>query len=360
MASALTQSGIVTTTDMEQRDPRTAEETRAAQDGFTYHGGHLGAARLAFAAAPEPWIDLSTGINGEPYPVGPIDPAAWARLPEPPALEALCAAAARAYGADPADVVAAPGTQALIQLLPRLMPAARVGVLGPTYAEHARAWRDAGASVETVADPDDLGQFDVAVVVNPNNPDGRVLTPAHLLAAAPRNGLLIVDEAFADLMPEGTSLVPHRPGRGVVVLRSFGKTYGLAGVRLGFAVASPTVAATIRSGLGPWAVSGPAIEIGTRALDDHVWRREARTRLDAQAARLDACLGAAGATVIGGTPLFRLAEVDDGAGWFHHLARHGILVRPFAERPRWLRLGIPAQPWQWDRLALALESRRAG
>ena len=197
-----------------------------------------------------------------------------------------------------------------------------------------------------------------AVVVNPNNPDGRALTPAQVLAMAPRGGLLVVDEAFADLMPEGLSLVPHLPGRGIVVLRSFGKAYGLAGLRLGFAVASPDLAPRIRSALGPWAVSGPAIEIGTRALDDRVWLQDARTRLLAGAARLDAGLSAAGARIVGGTPLFRLAEVDDGPGWFRHLARHGILVRPFAERPHWLRLGIPTQAWQWDRLAIALERRQ--
>ena len=325
----------------------------AAGSRFTYHGGDLGAARTAFPAVPEPWIDLSTGINAHPYPVAPLDPALWTALPEPGAVAGLEAAAARAYGTIPERVVAAPGTQALIQWLPHLAPARRVGVLGWTYREHARCWAASGADVAIVQDLDALARCDVAVVVNPNNPDGRLVAAADLAALAGRVGLLVVDEAFMDVMPPGWSLAPTLPDR-TIVLRSFGKTYGLAGLRLGFAIASGALAVSLRRAVGPWAVSGPAIAIGCLAFDDLPWLDTTRRRLAAAAGRLDALLKARGATIVGGTPMFRLAEVDDAGRWFACLARAGILVRPFVERPRCLRFGLPHEEPQWERLAAAL------
>ena len=339
------QSGIVTDSDMVWGD--------AAGSRFTYHGGDLGAARTAFPAAPEPWIDLSTGINADSYPVPPLDPALWTALPEPGAVAGLEAAAARAYGTRSERVVAAPGTQALIQCLPHLAPARRVGILGTTYGEHANRWASAGAEVSTVQDLDALAGFDVAVVVNPNNPDGRLVAVTDLAALACRVGLLVVDEAFMDVMPPGLSLAPMLPDR-TIVLRSFGKTYGLAGLRLGFAIASGALAVSLRRAVGPWAVSGPAIAIGCQAFDDMPWLGRTRRRLAAAAGRLDHLLAARGATVVGGTPLFRLADVDDAGRWFACLARAGILVRPFVERPRCLRFGLPHEEPQWVRLAAAL------
>jgi cobalamin biosynthetic protein CobC len=215
-----------------------------SQDGaatsLRYHGGNLVAARRLFPDAQLPWIDLSTGINPVPYPVDEISEAAWTRLPNVAALEQMARAAYHAgWGT---DAVAAPGTQALIQWLPRVFPARRVGILGFTYSEHAAVWRSAGAEVVTVNTLADLATFDVGVVVNPNNPDGRVC-PAGALAEvsaalARRGGRLIVDEAFMDLHGQHDSVVPTLPA-GAVVLRSFGKAYGLAGLRLGFALGSP-------------------------------------------------------------------------------------------------------------------------
>ena len=330
------------------------EDRTGATKRFTYHGGDLAAARAAFPEAPQPWIDLSTGINGRPYPVGSFDPDGLHRLPEPAAILALEAAAARAYGAHGSRVIAAPGTQALIQWLPRLFPARRVGILGFSYAEHSRAWDRAGAHVDICGRVEDLEGYEVAVVVNPNNPDGRLVAPEQLLHLGTKVGLLVVDEAFADALPQTASLVPLRPERGTIVLRSFGKFFGLAGLRLGFAVASPDLGPTLRDALGPWAVSGPAIELGCRALADAEWRADTAARLAREAERLDALVAGAGAAILGGTTLFRLAQVSHGSAWFEHLGRAGILVRPFAEHPSWLRFGIPAADWQWDRLAEAL------
>lgn len=326
-----------------------------------YHGGNINAARRLFPDAPEPWIDLSTGINPVPYPIGGLSPSAWSRLPEPADLAALEAAAGAAYGAGSATyIVAAPGTQALIQWLPRLFPARRVGVLGFTYQEHATCWRDAGAEVATVHAAADLVNFDIAIVVNPNNPDGRTVAPAGLAEVgavlARRGGRLIVDEAFMDLMEPGASMVPRIPAPGVIVLRSFGKTYGLAGVRLGFAIGSADDCMLLRRAIGPWAVSGPAIAIGRQALADHTWRVRTAVRLRDDADRLDRLLRRGGFEAAGGTILFRLARHSDIPAAFEHLCRAGLLTRPFEAKPDWLRFGIPHAPMEWQRLEEALVS----
>ena len=330
-----------------------------------YHGGNINAARTLYPDAPEPWIDLSTGINPVPYPVGTTEPSAWSRLPEAADLAALEAAARVVYGARPdAGIVAAPGTQALIQWLPRLFPARRVGVLGFTYQEHATCWREAGAAISTVTALPDLAAFDIGIVVNPNNPDGRMVSPEDLAAVASclarRGGRLVVDEAFMDLIGRQDSLVPHLPAAGAIVLRSFGKAYGLAGVRLGFAAGSPEDCERLRQAMGPWAVSGPAIDIGRRALADETWRAETATRLHHEAGRLDALLLAAGFDVVGGTPLFRLGRRSGAGEVFGHLCRAGILTRPFQARPDWLRFGSPGAAAEWERLRTALRDHAAG
>jgi cobalamin biosynthetic protein CobC len=329
-------------------------------DELRYHGGNINLARQRFPDAPLPWLDLSTGINPVPYPVGEISRVAWTRLPEPRAVAALEAAAGAAYGAGPeAEVVAGPGTQALIQWLSRIFPARRVGILGMTYGEHAACWRAARAEVATVNHPDDLTAFDVGVVVNPNNPDGRCYARSMLVEIARsmnhKGGLLIVDEAFMDAAGSRESLVPVLPDAGTVVLRSFGKIYGLAGVRLGFAVTSPYLAVPLRQAIGPWAVSGPAIEVGRGALSDKEWLGRTVARLGCEAARLDRLLQEAGFAIIGGTPLFRLAARPDAGAWFERLCRAGILTRPFIARPNWLRFGIPHGREQWQRLTTALD-----
>ncbi len=311
-------------------------------DEVLEHGGTLAALRRAWPGAATPWLDLSTGINPVPYPVPPLPPGCLERLPEPEDVLALEAAAARAYGvADPARVVAAPGTELLIDLLPRLFPARTVRVIGPTYAEHSRAWARAGATESADAR--------TVVLCNPNNPDGMRRTPDEVLALADRD-LLVVDEAFADL-EDGPLSVAATDHPATVVLRSFGKTYGLAGVRLGFAVSSRARAAIIRAALGPWAVSGPAIAIGTVALADAAWLAATRARLTAETVRLDAVL-AGRVRVIGGTRLFRLTETDDAAALHARLASRGIAVRKFAGHPRWLRFGQPGAGL--ERLADAL------
>jgi cobalamin biosynthesis protein CobC len=316
------------------------------------HGGDLGAIRRRFPEAPQPWIDLSTGINPVAYPMGQLPPESWARLPTREALQALLGAAARRYGvADLATIVAAPGTQVLIQLLPRLMPTSRVAIVGPTYAEHQLCWRRAGHDVAVVPDIAEAAGADIVVVVNPDNPTGRLVAPQALRAV--ETALLVVDEAFIDLLPTEASLAGELPAN-TVVLRSFGKTYGLAGVRLGFAVAPARFARRLRDELGPWAVSGPTLEIGRLALADDAWLQVAATRLTKDQARLDALLIEAGFTILGGTTLFRLGEHGDARRMIDLLGQQGIHVRAFEHQPAWLRFGLPANEEEFRRLATAL------
>ena len=331
----------------------------AALGELSYHGGNLGAARRLFPGAPEPWIDLSTGVNPHPYPLPPLAPECWARLPEPDDLAALEVIAARRYGAGAAQTIAASGSQAIIQMLARLYPARRVGILGFSYGGHERAWRAAGASVETVDDIDGLTTFDVAIVVNPNNPDGRLADRRALAALqramAARGGMLVVDEAFMDIDRRGQSLIPILPAHRTIALRSFGKTYGLAGLRLGFAIASDDLVAPLRAALGPWPVNGLAIAIGRAALADESWLDRTRLRLEHDAARLDNLFAERGFDVLGGATLFRLYRHDDAQILLVNLMRRGILARPFAAFPDRLRFGLPGVPEAWRRLESALQ-----
>ncbi|MBA1156713.1 threonine-phosphate decarboxylase CobD [Microvirga mediterraneensis] len=323
-----------------------------------WHGGDLEEARRLFPDAPEPWIDLSTGINPIAYPMPPLPARLFERLPSPADHHDLEAAAAEAYGAaDPAMVVGAPGTQVLISLLPALRPRSRIAILGPTYAEHAHAWRGAGHEVAEVASVGGAGEADVVVVVNPNNPDGRMLRRGALLEQAEhlrrRGGWLLVDEAFADFDGDET-LVPVLPDN-AIALRSFGKTYGLAGVRLGFAVAATDVAAMLRTALGPWSVSGPALEVGRLALRDRAWRKANHEARAEDASRLDALLSPLADRAPAGTILYRLMESSRAPDLFSHLGRHGIWVRRFQHDHRLLRFGLPGSAESWRRLATALE-----
>ena len=322
-----------------------------------WHGGDLDEARRLFPRAPEPWIDLSTGINPIAYPVPPLPASLFARLPSPADHRDLEAAAAEAYGAqDAAIVVAAPGTQVLISLLPHLRPRSRVAILGPTYAEHAHSWRQAGHEVVDVEAQDRLGGADVAVVVNPNNPDGRLIDRTNLLHLAedlrPQGGWLVVDEAFADFNP-GESLVPVMPSN-AIVLRSFGKTYGLAGLRIGFALAPEPIAKALRSALGPWAVSGPAIEAGQKALRDRDWLEAARRARTDDARRLDALLEPVAEAPLRGTILYRLLESPRADELFRVLGEHGVWVRRFQYSPHLLRFGLPSTEAEWERLTRVL------
>jgi cobalamin biosynthetic protein CobC len=322
---------------------------------MTDHGGNLDVAVRRFGGRLEDWIDLSTGINRQPYPVGKLPPRAWAALPSRAEIEALHEAARSAYETN-APVLAVAGAQAAIQMLPALARPGRARILAPTYNEYAPILTAAGWQVAEAGDLDALDGADLAVVVNPNNPDGRQHDPKRLPALASRVKRLVVDESFADAMP-GVSLAAEAGRPGLLILRSFGKFYGLAGLRLGFVIGCEADVATLAAAAGPWPISGAAIEIGRRALLDRAWADETRARLTHEAGRLDMLAQSASWRLVGGTPLFRLYETEDAALAQERLASAKIWSRIFDGKPNWLRLGLPGDEPEWTRLAAALSAR---
>jgi len=319
------------------------------------HGGNLDLACKLFGGRAEDWIDLSTGINRQPYPVGELPMRSWTTLPSRADIETLHAAARSAYGT-PAPVLAVAGAQAAIQSLPWLAPPGRARILAPTYNEYAPTLKAASWQVEEVGDLNAVAGADLAVVVNPNNPDGRQHDRAALLALTSRVGRIVIDESFADALPD-VSLASDAGRTGLLVLRSFGKFYGLAGLRLGFVLGNEADVTALSAMAGPWPISGAAIEIGRRGLLDRAWAEATRVRLASEAARLDDLARGAGWTLVGGTPLFRLYETGDAVAAQERLARAKIWSRIFGSKPGWLRLGLPGDEIEWTRVAAALSAR---
>ncbi|MBT0955859.1 threonine-phosphate decarboxylase [Alphaproteobacteria bacterium KMM 3653] len=314
------------------------------------HGGNMDNAMAKYGGGP--WIDLSTGINRVPYPVEGLDPDVWTSLPTQTAMNALLAAARAAYETQ-APIVALSGAQAAIQLMPRLAPPGRAAILGPTYNEHAAALAAEGWEVSQVAELSDLQGADMAVVVNPNNPVGQHHAPQDLLNLLPNVGRLVVDESFADPVPE-FSLAPRAGQDGLIILRSFGKFYGLAGLRLGFALGSAQDIEALRTMAGPWAVNGPALAVAAQALNDAEWADTTRTRLIMDAARMDEIAVQAGWSLVGGTTLFRTYSTPHAAAIQTHLAKAAIWSRIFPYSEHWVRLGLPGNAAEWAVLETAL------
>ena len=313
------------------------------------HGGNLDAALARFGGTN--WIDLSTGINRQPYQVPSLPAHVWTDLPRASATAALTAAAQAAFGTR-APVLVLAGAQAAIQLVPRLFAPGRAAVLTPTYNEHAASLRAAGWQVTETNRLEGLAGADLAVVVNPNNPDGRAQSRADLLTLAGQVGCLLVDESFIEATPELS--LADAAGAGVIVLRSFGKFWGLAGLRLGFVLGDPAHIARLSDMAGPWPVSGAALELGRIALADVDWRAATIRRLKVEAQQMDDLATAAGWQLVGGTALFRTYATPDAATAQSALAQSRIWSRIFPYSAQWIRLGLPGTPAEWARLTQAL------
>ena len=306
------------------------------------HGGRLREAAQRWRIPQADWLDLSTGIAPWPYPLPAPPTAVWQRLPEE--NDGLEEAARAYYGSD--HLLMLPGSQAAIQCLPALSPPGRVAMPAPLYSEHAAAWQ---AANHTIVGWDE--DADYAVLCNPNNPTGAILAPEALIGRARNVRLLVVDEAFIDAEPlaslAGTT-------ENIVVLRSLGKFFGLAGARLGCASGPPAVLERLAARLGPWAVSHPARWAARLALADRAWQAEQRARLRAASARLAALLAGNGLGAPTGTALFQYVATPRAAAVHEALAGRGILVRRFAA-PSALRFGLPADEADWRRLDCALK-----
>ena len=305
------------------------------------HGGGLDAAIAAFGGQRADWLDLSTGINPVPYPIPDMPQDAWTALPDEAAFARLYALARSFWNVpENAAIIGATGASAIIAALPRVIPHGAVCIPGPTYNEHGAAFAASGWR---------LGQdpSHALVAVHPNNPDGHIWTVSDFEAA-----YTVIDESFCDVMPD-KSLIHLAARPGVVVLKSFGKFWGLAGLRLGFAIGDPQIIAKLTDLLGPWQISGPALSIGAEALADPAWADETRARLATDTLRLDQLVTRNGAELVGGTTLFRLYKVKDAQAVQDRLAQHHVWSRVFPYAPEWIRLGLPA-PDRWAQLESAL------
>lgn len=319
------------------------------------HGGRLRRAALQYGIALTDWLDLSTGVAPYGLPLPAIPEQAWARLPEQD--DGLEAAACAYYGVDHLLPVA--GSQAAIQCLPRLRREARVGIVSPAYAEHAAAWQREGHRVLEISEASvnrALERLDVLLLVNPNNPTGRRFSPQQLFAwharLAERGGWLIVDEAFIDCTPE-QSLAAHSHLPGLIILRSFGKFFGMAGARLGFVLAEPTLLSELEELLGPWTISGPTRWLGAGLLEDRTGQQALQQRLTGDGQRLAELLREHGLPPTGGCALFQWIASEHAALLHEFLACNGILTRLF-EQPPSIRFGLPADEEGWQRLARTL------
>ncbi|MDY7531696.1 threonine-phosphate decarboxylase CobD [Pseudomonas sp. Bout1] len=319
------------------------------------HGGRLRKAAMQYGIPEAEWLDLSSGLAPWPFPIPQIPQRAWARLPETD--DGLEQAACEYYGAT--QVLPVAGSQAAIQLLPRLRRAGKVGVLSPCYAEHAEAWRRAGYIVREVQEQEVdffLDSLDVLVVVNPNNPTGLSLSPQRLLdwhaRLAQRGGWLVVDEAFMDITPQ-LSLASQANQVGLIVLRSFGKFFGLAGVRLGFVLAERKLLKLLAEQVGPWAVSGPTRVLGQICLGDTAGHAQQRLRCEAASQRLFDLLECHGLRPQGGCALFQWMITDRAEQLHEFMAQRGILLRLFVDNSS-LRFGLPDTEADWLRLEQAL------
>jgi cobalamin biosynthesis protein CobC len=322
------------------------------------HGGDLSGFADLYPKAPRPLIDLSTGINRISYPFEPSLQAA-ARLPGRLEHQACLAAFAQYAGVNKKYIQIMSGSQSAISILPTLVEPCDVAILEPTYSEHEINWRRFGHRVSTYNATDILTcDANIIVLTNPNNPDGRVFEHDALMALQEqqgrKSGWLIVDEAFVDPVPEA-SLSGSVSRGGLIVLRSFGKFFGLAGLRLGFLIAPEVVNTRIEERLGPWNVNGPALQIGATAYEDEEWIGATRRRLRDDSQRLVKMLEAANLSLKGGTPLFQLIQSHRARALSDHLASRGIYVRTFAYDDALLRFGLPGHSSEWDRLRNALE-----
>jgi cobalamin biosynthetic protein CobC len=318
---------------------------------FHWHGGRLDEARARFGSGSD-WLDLSTGINPYPWPGAARLRFDWQALPAPSALRALEEAAAAHFGVEPALCCAVPGSEIGLRLLGRLIDLPG-RFMPPCYRTHGAIFAN---SRPAAADP--AGERAALVIANPNNPDGRIL-PVPILRQwlaqqEAAGGWLVVDEAFADPLPCAGMAGDVAEGRRLVVMRSFGKFFGLAGVRLGFAIAPPELIAALRGLLGDWPLSAAAIEVGTRAYRDRHWIAATRAALPRRAAALDAVLQRNGFAPMGGSPLFRLIDSGRAVALFGRLARCRILTRPFADNASWLRIGLPPDDAALERFDKAL------
>jgi len=320
------------------------------------HGGKLFNASQKFSIPVNEWLDLSTGINSESWPIGKIPASLFCRLPEED--DSLLPAAQSYYGVTNCLPIA--GSQTAIQHLPHMRPSCNVAVISPGYEEHAFCWHYAGHKVYLISSEEIesiLSNIDVLVIINPNNPTTERFSENQLChwydQLHKKKGWLIVDEAFMDITPDA-SVLKLSSNPGFIVLRSLGKFFGLAGIRVGFIFSDPAFLTKFSKGIGPWSISNPSRYIAIQALQDRAWQSKARNKLNKNAWKLFQLLNQANLSPHGRSDYFHWVVNKNSEEIFTHLAHQGILVRLFKE-PLSLRFGLPSNKLEFERLENSLK-----
>ena len=324
-------------------------------DSSPAHGGDIVSASQHYRIPIDHWIDLSTGINPKPYPVT-IASESFQRLPylQIPFIEA----STQYYGN--ASFLPVAGTQAAIQQLPDILSSLPIFVPEIGYQEHAWCWQQAGEDVRYYPSCDnnmagfincelEKNQHSHWVIINPNNPTGVLVEREQLYAWAKKlapGAYLIIDEAFIDMTPAKSVLDSILPNN-IIVLRSFGKFFGLAGIRLGYCFANQQVLSVLQKRLGVWQVNGPAQAIAIQALQDTVWQQQAIEDVKKNAAWMQACwqpLMSACSDDVFYSSLFSSWQMplEKAQAIYEYFAQAGILLRviPLHKEQALLRIGL--------------------
>ncbi|MEP2651908.1 MAG: threonine-phosphate decarboxylase CobD [Paraglaciecola sp.] len=312
------------------------------------HGGQLNQIALQYNIPLHEWLDLSTGIAPTSFPIPTLPGCVWQQLPQP--SDALINSA-REYYQTP-HILPIAGSQVVIQILPQIAAkqgyqSSRVWIPSVGYQEHYKAWFAAGFTLQRYHSANDIAlqPKDIIVLINPNNPKGDIYNYEEVASlfrqVKQQGGLLIIDEAFMDCTPEH-SFIRYSDEPQLIVLRSIGKFFGLAGLRLGFVSASDSWLTLFTNLIGPWSVSGPAQYIGQLALADEPWQRKQRAFLAAQSQELAQLLKDTLNVTPTGTALFQTVKCEQSPLIFEKLCRQSVYVRLCDEKNA-LRFGIPNQ-----------------
>jgi len=315
------------------------------------HGGDIDLAIKKYGGKREDWVDLSTGINGTSYPWQESINVELRNLPSNKILMNLEKAAARAYKiAESADTAAVSGAQQIINLLPICLKSCNsVTILGPTYSEYEKAFKSSGIKTQTVSEVSKLSSSDIAIIVNPNNPTGKVIADEMLEDLSKKVRILIIDESFKMFSTRRTLNFSN-----IIQINSLGKFFGLAGIRLGFVSGPSDFIKAVKEMLGPWPVSSLAAEIGIVALNDRVWISEMEKLLVTESNALHEACNSRNWELVGRTSLFHTYATSSCLEVEKQFAAHGIWVRTFDYSETWVRLGIPTSENQWERVKQAL------
>lgn len=324
--------------------------------GNIQHGGNLLQAIEEFGGNQEDWLDLSTGISPYTIDLPEFHQDVWRRLPDPKYVKLLEGKAKEFYQTK-SNCLAVPGSQFAIQHLSKVVDG-EIGILEPTYGEYAASFVRNGKSYTSLENISDIGNASSVILANPNNPDGRIYTSQELLKLAvqlsERNGYLVVDEAFMAIDDPNSLLNEVDATTNVVILRSIGKFFGLAGIRLGFVFSSEKFRAKLAAYLGPWAVTGPALAIADHIFANRFIANELKQKISVRHQQMGEILEQSGLQIVGKNDLFFLIRHPKANALHISLKQQKVLTRIFDYNSDWIRIGLTANSNEDERLLKAI------